>query len=190
MPRITQRFQMAIAVVTVSRQRQGTVGQVAPACMLRAARKACDGKRALHTLQKLRCPQDAFAAGTSRRVTAEHQVSSRPDLATAKAIVAGGRALKSKEDFAMLDGLAAALGGAVGASRALVDAGIAPNELQVQPLAASLSSHLSAALLVSTPQHADRRCLGISRTGCRLGTPARLWRHSASLHLGLEYSAS
>ena len=75
--------------------------------------------------------QEEFATGKSRRLSAGHEASPRPDLATAKTIVAGGRALKTKEDFATLDNLAAALGGAVGASRALVDAGIAPNELQV-----------------------------------------------------------
>jgi electron transfer flavoprotein alpha subunit len=58
--------------------------------------------------------------------------SSRPDAAEAGIVVSGGRALKNSEDFERLVGrLADVLGGAVGSSRALVDAGITPNDLQI-----------------------------------------------------------
>jgi electron transfer flavoprotein alpha subunit len=71
-------------------------------------------------------------AGTSSFVGAEIAKLERPELTSAKIIVSGGRALGSSEKFAeVLTPLADKLGAALGASRAAVDAGYAPNDWQV-----------------------------------------------------------
>ncbi|QQO44979.1 electron transfer flavoprotein subunit alpha/FixB family protein [Paracoccus sp. MC1862] len=80
-------------------------------------------------------PVEAAAAaadpGLSAWVEDRVAASDRPELTSAKRIVSGGRAIGSKENFALIEALADKLGAAVGASRAAVDSGYAPNDWQV-----------------------------------------------------------
>nr|KYP55313.1 hypothetical protein KK1_001524 [Cajanus cajan] len=67
----------------------------------------------------------------SRYISQTSQDGERPDLGNARIVITGGRALKSAENFKLIEDLAKKLGAAVGATRAAVDAGFVPNDLQV-----------------------------------------------------------
>jgi electron transfer flavoprotein alpha subunit len=106
---------------------------------------AGDGGSAAVTAREAACAPVAH----TRYVGVETSGGDRPDLQTASVVVSGGRALGSAENFEIVYDLADALGAGVGASRAAVDAGYVPNDMQVGQTGKIISPDLYLAFGIS-----------------------------------------
>jgi electron transfer flavoprotein alpha subunit len=110
---------------------------------------ATAGDSAAHSIEQVELSPDSLTS-RCQYIGLKSKKNTRPDVTEARVVVSGGRALKNSEDFERLVGkLADALGGAVGSSRALVDAGITPNELQIGQTGKIVAPELYIALGIS-----------------------------------------
>ena len=165
-PRVAVRLQAGLAADCISlRLDQGAILATRP----EYAGKALSSVRITTPVQIFTLRPNVFTAGPSTgatttvqpasvtltdadlvsRVTEVQLGSGTIDVAEADIVVTGGRGLKGPENFKMIEDLAAAVGGAVGASRAVVDAGWRPHSEQVGQTGKTVSPSLYVAVAVS-----------------------------------------
>jgi len=126
-----------------------TVQSADPVKVITVRTTGFDAVEASRNLAPVDPVQAVADSGTSSYVGSEIARSDRPELTAARVVVSGGRGLGSAENFKMLDPLADRLGAALGASRAAVDAGYAPNDWQVGQTGKIVAPQLYIAIGIS-----------------------------------------
>jgi electron transfer flavoprotein alpha subunit len=143
-----------------------------------------EGRQGEIVRREVRLDDSALRTRAHERVRA---AAAGPDLENSQRVVAGGRGIGGPENWAMLEELAQAIGGAVGASRAAVDAGWVPGPLQIGLTGAKISPQLYVAVGISGAVQHMAGCAG-ARTIVAINRDpeANIFRHA---HLGVVGNA-